>query len=449
MKELFIERDGFLRIARVEDGELKALKVIKDTNKPAKGDIYSGIVRNVSKSQAAAFIDIGTGKNAYLHIKKQKDKDDLKVGDRIAVEILRAEAGRKGAKVTDQVSLTDGNIVVMKGRGYSFSKRTKSAEFYAVHDKLPQIPGIRLMIRSGSLELSPESFQEGLEKLVKEFQAICRKADQSMEPQRLYRDLAYLDELLDGLSDTEPLMIHSNDSLLSEAMRERGQNQITDYPPGFHVFHRHGLESAVERLRNKTVLMADGGSLVIEETEALTAIDVNSGSRQGRGKKINSLELNLAALQLALEQIELRNLAGIIIIDFITMEDAEDRTKLFQAAQNLTKAMKPLTKVYPLTELGLLQIARRRQGESVTSLLFGRDSRQKLLVSASYLYKLIRIRLDDEAWEMNRFEISLNPIYQLEQQAIEKLLAIDYPNYEIRIVTRPDVELVKVVPVLL
>ncbi len=105
--------------------------------------------------------------------------------------------------------------------------------------------------------------------------------------------------------------------------------------------------------------------------------------------------------------------------------------------------------MYPLTELGLLQIARRRQGESVTSLLFGRDSRQKLLVSATYLYKLIRIRLDDEAWDMKRFEVSLNPIYQLEQQAIEKLLAIDYPDLEIRVVTRSDVDLVKVVPVLL
>ncbi len=449
MKELFIERDGFLRIARVEDGVLKALKVIKDTDKPAKGDIYSGIIRNVSKSQGAAFIDIGTGKNAYLHMRKTKENQALHVGDSIAVEVLRGETGGKGAKVTDRISLTNGNLVVMKGKGYSFSKHTKPADFYAIHDKISPIPGMRLMIRSESLNLSPERFKKKMEQLVQKFQEICRKADQRVSPKRLYRDLGYLDELLEDVSSDEALLVHSNDTLMSEALRERGQTQITDYPPSFHVFHRHGLESTVERLRNKTLQMPGGGSLVIEETEALIAIDVNSGSHRGQGKKLNSLELNRVALKLALEQIELRNLAGIIIIDFVTMDDPEDGIKLFQEAKSLTQGKKPLTKVYPLTELGLLQIARRRQGESVTSLLFGRDSRQKLLVSATYLYKLIRIRLDDEVWDMNRFEVSLNPIYQLEQQAIEKLLSIDYPDLEIRVVTRSEVDLVKVVPVLL
>ena len=449
MKELFIERDGFLRLARVEDGALKALKVIKDTDKPAKGDIYSGIIRNVSISQGAVFIDIGTGKNAYLYIKKIKENQGYHVGNHIAVEVLRAETGRKGAKVTDKISLTNGNLVVMEGKGYSFSKHTKPADFYAIHGKIPHIPGIRFMIRSGSLELSPERFKKDMEQLVQKFQEVCQKADQTVRPQRLYRDLDYLDELLEEVSYGEALLVHSNDELMSEALRERGQTQITDYPLGFHVFHRHGLESAVERLRNKTVLMTDGGSLVIEETEALTAIDVNSGSRRGQGKKINSLELNVAALKLAMEQIELRNLAGIIIIDFITMDDPEDRLKLFQEAKILAQGKKPLTKVYPLTELGLLQIARRRQGESVTSLLFGRDNRQKLLVSASYLYKLIRIRLDDEGWDMKRFEVRLNPAYHLEQHVIEQLLTIDYPNLDIRLVTRSDVDLVKVVPVLL
>lgn len=448
MNELLIERDGFLRIARVREGDLTALRVIRDTDKPSPGDIYSGIIRNVSMAQHAVFIDLGTGRNAYLHVRSARALEHYRIGDAIAVEVLRGESGKKGAKVTDEISLTDGNLVVMRGRGYTFSRSTDPDAFYAIHGRIPVYPDLRLMIRSGSLALTPDELQRAMDQLTERFRHLIRRSEQSFEPERLYRDLRYLEELAGDPRAGELMMIHSNDPGLNQILRLMGHTQITEYPPGFHVFHRHGIESAVERLRSKTIPLPAGGTLVIEETEALTAIDVNSGSRPGKGKKLSALELNEAALAAALEQIELRNLAGIIVIDFVAMDRAADGLKLYEAAKTLTREMRPLTKAYPLTELGLMQIARRRQGESVTRLLFGRENTRKLPLSPTYLYKLIRIRLDDPAWAMKRFEISFNPAYQLEQNVIAQLLAADYPEFECRLVTRPDVDPVKVVPVL-
>ncbi len=447
MKELFIERDGLLRIARVDDGRMRDLRILRDEARPLEGDIWAGIIKNVSRAQQSVFIDIGAQQNAYLNLGRGRKPEDYRVGDVIAVEIQRAGYGRKGAKVTDEISLSQGPLVVMAGKGYGFSRNTDPQAFYALHPEVPGEPGVRVIFRSASLEMDHAALKAHLTELAATFRSIREAAAQAREPRRLYRDTAFLNDLVADLNG-ELLLVHSNDEAMSGILRAMGQREITQYPPAFHLFHSHGLEATVERLRLKQLPLAGGGSLVIEETEALVVIDVNSGSRGGPGRSLSPLELNEAALILALDEVRLRNLAGIILIDFVTMPRASDRQILFEKARELTATMRPLTKVYPLTELGLMQIARRRQGESVTSLLFSREDRKKIPVSTTYLYKLIRIRLDDPGWAMDRFDIAVNPVYAREVPVLAELVAADYPHLAIAIKLRPDVETVKVLPVI-
>lgn len=451
MKEVFIERDGFLRAALREDGILKELKVIKDTGKPTEGDIFYGTIKNVSHPQSAVFIDIGTKKNAYLYVTDKTKLPGYHVGDGIVIEILRSESGKKGAKVTDQISLTDGILVVMAGQGHSLSKNVEADRFRTTHPAVIDYPGLHILYRSSSLELEPAELRTKTQELVEEFQLVVNQAGQMTEPGRIFKDRHILDALTKkaATGQHEMLMIHSNDPGITADLKLKFPKAVVhDYPPAAHIFAAHGLENSIERLRNRVVALGGGGTLVIEETEALTAIDVNSGSATTKGNHQGVFELNEEALRTALDEIRLRNLAGIIIIDFVTMKREIDRIRLFETACELTKGLVPLTKVYPITELGLLQIARRRQGESLSRTLFASDHQKKLSVSASYLYKIIRIKLDDPGLAVKNFKISANPAYTYDLKAIETILGQDYPDFSFRIETSYETETVKISPLI-
>lgn len=451
MKEVFIERDGFLRAALREDGVLKELKVIKDTGKPTEGDIFYGTIKNVSSAQNAVFIDIGTKKNAYLYVTDRTKLPAYHVGAGIIVEILRSESGKKGAKVTDNISLTDGIVVVMRGNGHSFSKNVDVERFTERHQNVTDRPGLHLLYRSGSLDLEAAELEVKTSELVEEFRSVLNQAGRMIEPGRIFKDRHLLDSLTrKAMADpAEMLQIHSNDPNITADLKLKFPDAVVhEYPPASHVFAAHGLEHPIDRLRNRVVALSGGGTLVIEETEALTSIDVNSGAMKTKGSSQSVFELNEEALRTALDEIRLRNLAGIIIIDFVTMKRETDRLRLFDVAVELTKGMVPLTKVYPITELGLMQIARRRQGESLSRTLFSSDHQKKLPVSASYLYKMIRIKLDDPGLALKSFQITANPAYTYDLKAIEMILGTDYPDFSFRIETSFEIDTVKVSPVL-
>lgn len=451
LTELFIERDGFLRIALTKDKELVGLRVIRDTERPAEGDIYHGIIRNVSVSQKAVFVDIGTGRNAYLYVRDRKNIGNYHVGDGLTLEILRGESGRKGAKVTDEISLSDGNLVILKGKGHSFSKNVARDRFLEIHGSVPKIPGVHVMYRQGSLRLTPEELQKSLDTLAGEFLSVLKEAGQIRQPGRVFRDRYVLTEMVETARSGPGLfLVHCNDEEISRELKQAWPAiTVNEYQGGEHIFFRHGLESLIQRLRRSQVPLPSGGSLIIEETEAMTAIDVNSGSAGTKGRPLDALALNLEALAQALREIDLRNLAGIIVIDFISMKKERDQARLYEAALAAVKGMTPLTKVYPLTELGLMQIARRRRGESLKKTLFVSDANRKLPVSASYLYKLIRIRLDESGWEMNHYEIITDPVHGADMTAIRELLALDYPALTFRYSESYEVDTVQVRPLII
>ncbi len=315
---------------------------------------------------------------------------------------------------------------------------------------LPNYPGLHILYRSGSLALSPEEVTAATRELAAEFNSIMNQAGQMGSAGRIFKDRSLLESLLGNAQQTpgEILLIHCTDHAIALDLRAKfPAAKVHEVPESTHLFFAHGLENSIDRLRSRVVALSGGGSLVIEETEALVSIDVNSGSAQTKGRRDGIYELMKKHGE-SIGGSPPAESVRIIIIDFISMKRENDRIRLYEKAIELTKGRTPLTKVYPITELGLMQIARRRQGESLSRTLFASDHQKKLPVSASYLYKLIRIRLDDPNLSMKSFLIAANPIYTYELKAIQTLLAEDYPDFTFRIETSFDTDTVKVSPVL-
>lgn len=411
LTELFIEDDGLLRLAVTEAGELTELIVKENLQKPQAGDIYRGIIKSSGKKDRSVYIDIGTRRNAYLYLSEPAKSHRYKTGDRITVEILREESGKKGAKVTDRPSITDSYLVAEAGSGYGFSKNADSLAFEEKFGRIESIPGVRLIFRSAAASLTGEELALRIHSLGEGFVKILEEAETRMEPGRVYTSMDDLKRLL-AVYGPKLHMIHNN----SEYFRELLARDYPDLPHTFNgaepdLFFGHGLEQKIDKLRSKIVPLKGGGNIVIEETEALVSIDVNAaGHKPGRDA---NFAVNMEAAGEIARQIQLRNLSGIIICDFISMTDDQQRTSLRLELEKQLSRDPVYSKVYPPTSLGLIEIARRRQGNSAAALLFRRDNYKKELLSDSYLYKLALQRLKKAVGEgASSLLLSFNPAYR-------------------------------------
>lgn len=422
MKELFIEKDDYLRFLLVENKEIKLLRYFDYDNKVSQKDIFIGIIKNVVPSLNSVFIDIGSKKNAYIYVKEKEKLRDYKVGTRIAVEVLREEIKDKGAKVTDNISISDGNFVITKGEKYSFSKNANKA---AIKNKFKEkisesYNNINILYRSNVLTLDEKEFILKRKKLIEEFYNILRKCDNSLTIGKITNRFGILDEILSENADI--IIIHTNDDKVTSYITENYSFNV-EYNDEIDLFYKFGLEKQVEKLKVNKVSLKNGGNIIIEETEAMTVIDVNSKKGSKEDKDSFSYEVNIEAINEIHRQINLRNISGIIVVDLIDINKENYKVDLYKEAVSLFSKDKTFTKVYPLTELSLLQIARRREGKSIYHYLLNSNSRAEKL-NINYLIKLIKIELKklQKVNDINDYKITIDPYYKKEIEANKEAL---------------------------
>jgi len=386
------------RLALLEDGKLMEYRVERDER--VVGSIFKGIVQNVLPGMDAAFVDIGLERNAYLSIadvmpeegekdnspasmrrtelRRRKIKDLLKPGQQIMVQVTKGPRGTKGARVSTRIALP-GRYVVLMPEGGSVGVSRK-IEDRAERDRLKRI-GDRIR---------PEGF--GL---------IMRTECDGRTEQELKQDVAYLktlwaDVMKNAKTLRAPACVHKDQSLLFRTVRDMfGENihrMIIDDPDEYEkvhlvasmvaphmrdkislfdqdapIFDEFGVERELDRLLQHKVPLKSGGYLVIDEMEALTAIDVNTGKHVGSTSLSDTIiKSNLEAADEILRQLRLRDMGGIIVCDFIDMEDDNDRKKVldhFTAGLSRDRAR---TRVGRVSSLGLIELTRKRTGESVT-----------------------------------------------------------------------------------
>jgi ribonuclease E len=373
---------------------------VSDDATQIDGNIYRGRVQNVLPGMEAAFVDIGTPKNAVLYRGDVRyDRDDietgssstlrieqmLKPGQLIVCQVTKNPIGTKGARLTQEVSLP-GRFVVMvpNSSAFGISKRLDDAERRRlrriVDDTRPA--GHGLIVRTAAEGASREELAGDVDRLMAQWVAIEAEADRSTAPGLLYRepDLAvrivreefnreYRGVVIDDLDLFN--QVHEYVEQVNPELADR----VEYYDPAAEnlpVFERFHVHEQLHKALDRKVWLPSGGSIIIERTEALTVIDVNTGKNVGTSNLEETVyRNNLEAAEEIARQLRLRDIGGIIVVDFIDMEIRENRGKVAAALRAALARDKTRTQAFDISELGLVEMTRKRVSEGLVESLSG------------------------------------------------------------------------------
>ncbi len=362
------------------------------------GNIYRGRVQNVLPGMEAAFVDIGTPKNAVLYRGDVRyDTEDvetaksasprieemLRPGQVILCQVTKNPIGAKGARLTQEVSLP-GRFVVMvpNSSAFGISKRLDDNERKRLRRIVDEVrpAGHGLIVRTAAEGASQDELRHDVERLVALWGAIEAEANRSNGPGLLYRepDLAvrivreeFNREYRSVVIDDEDLYAQVRDYV--EQVNPELVDRVEYYDPvveNLPIFERFHVHEQLHKALDRKVWLPSGGSLIIERTEALTVIDVNTGKNVGKSNLEETVyRNNLEAAEEIARQLRLRDIGGIIVIDFIDMEIRDNRDRVSAALRSALARDKTRTQVFDISELGLVEMTRKRVSEGLVESL--------------------------------------------------------------------------------
>ncbi len=363
------------------------------------GNIYLGRVQNVLPGMEAAFVDIGTPKNAVLYRGDvQLGADDVEDGggDARIEEILKARQaivcqvtknpiGAKGARLTQEVSLPGRFVVLIPNSStYGISKRLSDDERKRLRGVLDQVKPAHhgIIVRTAAEGATTDELQRDVTLLLHQWEAIEAKAARSNAPALLYKEPDMAVRVIREEFNTSYRGIVIDDEALYEEVRDyvasitpELADRVELFVPaedGLPVFERHHVHEQLHKALDRKVWLPSGGSLIIERTEALTVIDVNTGRNVGKTSLEETVyRNNLEAAEEVARQLRLRDIGGIIVIDFIDMEIKRNRDDVIRSFREALGRDKTRTQVFDISELGLVEMTRKRIGEGLIESLSG------------------------------------------------------------------------------
>ncbi len=368
-----------------------------DTNQ-IDGNVYRGRVQNVLPGMEAAFVDIGIPKNAVLYrgdVRYDKDdieggasqqpriEDVLKAGQTILCQVTKNPIGAKGARLTQEVSLPGRfAVLVPNSSAFGISKRLGDNERRRLRRIIDEVKptGHGMIVRTAAEGVSAEELQRDVTTLVEQWNTIEAEAKKSNAPGLLYREPDLAVRILREELNSEYRGVVIDDRALYEQVRdyvtavspdlaERVEFYDTE-AEGLPIFERYHVHEQLHKALDRKVWLPSGGSLIIERTEALTVIDVNTGKNVGKTNLEETVyRNNLEAAEEVARQLRLRDIGGIIVIDFIDMEVRENRDKVASALRNALSRDKTRTQVFDISELGLVEMTRKRVSEGLLETL--------------------------------------------------------------------------------
>jgi len=371
MKRMLIDsHEGDIRAALVDNGHLIDLIVEKKDSRSITGNVYLGIVKTILPNQFA-FIDIGQPRNGFLNTADYRQYPALRMGQNIPVQVRKDPSGDKGASLSRQIDLTGRLVVLMANGGCGIGvshkitdNRERDRLKSAVADRVPD--GFGVILRTCCENKDEAEILADLDAQLNIYREITGKGIYQKPPVLLYRENSLfhdfvnedIDEIIVGTASMLSYAVHEAKKLLP-GVRVRLH---TEKLPLFNI----EIEQQIDRALEKKIWLDCGGFLIIEQTEACVIIDVNTGRYSGRKSHRESiLYANMEAAAEAAAQIRLRNLSGMIIIDFINMEKREDTHRLYEYFSKEVARDRIKTNIIGMTELGLMQLTRRKTRESL------------------------------------------------------------------------------------
>lgn len=392
-------------VALMEEGQLVELMFDRADQDRLNGDIYLGRVDAVLPGIQAAFVDIGTEKAGFLHISDLVQDDDeeeegggggngsggngrrrdrklppiqdlLKRGDPVIVQVTKEPISTKGPRLSAQISLPGRFLVYMPSSSHvgvsrKIEDREERARLRALAKEiLPKDSG-GIIIRTVGEELTRDRFEGEFKRLHDTWKKIKRRADSSKAPALIHREAKLISGVVrDLFSDRFDRLIvdakqaHNEIVQYVESVDPELLNRVQFYSDPVPLFDRHGIEEEIQRSFQRKVELASGGYIIVEPTEALVSIDVNTGRFTGKkGKKDPEqtiLRTNLDAAKEIARQLRLRDIGGIVVCDFIDMETQSNRDKVLQELRTHLGRDRARTRAYAVSELGLIEMTRQR-----------------------------------------------------------------------------------------
>ena len=391
-KMLVRQRDQRIQIAVLEDGVLAEHFVSHTTQDSMIGNVYLGKVQNVLPSMEAAFVDIGRGRNAVLYAgevnwdaaqldgKPRKIENALKSGDTVLVQVTKDPVGHKGARLTSQVSLPGRYLVYVPGGSMTGISRKlpdveRSRLKKILKDHLPQDAGV--IVRTAAEGTSEQELQNDINRLRAQWEGIQEKASGTkvLAPELLYAepDLT-IKTVRDVFNEDFSAMLVQGEATwdnieayvtyVAPHLLDRLHHWVPEDHDGEDLYATHRVDEQLHKALERKVYLPSGGSLVIDRTEAMTVVDVNTGKFTGSGGNLEETvtKNNLEAAEEIVRQLRLRDIGGIIVIDFIDMVLEANRDLVLRRLVECLGRDRTKHQVAEVTSLGLVQMTRKRMG---------------------------------------------------------------------------------------
>ncbi|PYG88819.1 ribonuclease G [Ruminiclostridium sufflavum DSM 19573] len=390
-----------IRVGILEDKELAEIHIERTSHQGLVGNIYRGKVSSVLPGMQAAFIDIGYEKNAFLYVGDaipQKDYSDdetdayrdyeeysisdiLKVGQELTVQVIKEPIGTKGPRVSTHITLPGRNLVLLPNADYvGISRRIENDEerqkLKKIAEKLkPENMG--LIVRTVSEGKDEEDFVEDVAFLTRLWGKIKQQESCGSVPRCLHKEVNLVYRSVRDLFTWEIAKFVINDEKeyckvleLVEMISPALKNRVELFQKDYEIFDYYQIETKIQRALSRKVWLKCGGYLIIDKTEALTVIDVNTGKFVGSNNLEDTvLKTNIEATREIAKQLRLRDIGGIVIIDFIDMNDCEHQQMVLDSLKQCLKSDKTKAIVLGMTQLGLVEMTRKKIRQELSTIM--------------------------------------------------------------------------------
>ncbi|HMP71718.1 MAG TPA: Rne/Rng family ribonuclease [Kiritimatiellia bacterium] len=406
-KEIIINKESLqTRVVVLEEGKLEDFFIERSSEDRIVGSIFKGRIQNLEDGLQAAFIDLGLKKNAFVHYWDMIPEDaarleaeegvDLRrasrrrkisseeiakrfpVGSEIIVQVTKGAIGTKGPRVTANLSVPGRYLVMMPGSTLKgVSRKIEDAKerdrLKKVLARLPLPSGNGIIVRTAGAKARKVSFVRDIRALTEIWQDIEAGMRDKPAPARLYQEPDLVERTVRDLltEDIDRIVVDSKDEanrikMIIAKFHRRSRCRVQTYDGEASIFEHFDIERQLENAFSRKVWLKSGGSLILDETEALVAIDINTGRHKGGANQEESIvQVNLEAAEEIARQLRLRNIGGLVVIDFIDMKQKKNQNLVYRSFKDYLQKDKARTNVLPLSSLGLMEMTRQRQEESV------------------------------------------------------------------------------------
>ena len=391
------------RIAIVEDGVLEELYVERVSQESYVGNIYKGRVVNLEPAIQAAFVDFGVGRNGFLHVSdveyqyykhllgkeertnrrrpanersvrnKPPIQDIFKRGSEVLVQCIKEGIGTKGPTLSTYISIPGRYLVLMPGlQRVGVSRKITDEDIRRnlreAMDELNPPEGLGFIIRTAGIDRTKKDLQRDMNYLLRLWKTIVRRIKKMKAPVDIYQESDMIIRTIRDIYNAEIDQVLIDEPAAYERAQEflkivlpRHANRIKQYDGKEPLFHKYKIEEEITRIQRRVVPLKGGGSIVIDQTEALVAIDVNSGNFRGdNNAEENAYQVNLRAAAEIARQIRLRDLGGVVVNDFIDMREERHRRGVEKALRDAVRRDRARTKILRISPFGLIEMTRQR-----------------------------------------------------------------------------------------